>query len=189
MCSKIGLIIYLEQKFVKLFVNFLTFRLQSSYRPSTNPTSPSRASCVRWEAAKESRVCFSVYEMGRFLPGRVAADFGVEYTNVVIFGTATIVEDIQEKNASSSYFSRNIFLMCKQERTISQLQSAILPDRPSTKSRFSNGAAKSILRSLIFLVLFAMGRRIRRLPSQASLAQFQQRMVSRSNVEATIAGS
>lgn len=42
------------------------------------------------------RVCFSVSEMGRLLPDKKAQEFGVEYAGVVVFGTATIVEDADE---------------------------------------------------------------------------------------------
>ncbi len=43
-----------------------------------------------------ARVCFSVSEMGRLLPDKEAQEFGVEYSGVVVFGTATIVEDAKE---------------------------------------------------------------------------------------------
>lgn len=43
-----------------------------------------------------SRVCFSVSEMGRLVPDTKAQEFGVEYAGVVVFGTATIVEDTPE---------------------------------------------------------------------------------------------
>ena len=42
------------------------------------------------------RICFSVFEMGRLLPAETASNFSVEYAGVVIFGTATIVNDTQE---------------------------------------------------------------------------------------------
>lgn len=43
-----------------------------------------------------SQVCFSVSEMGRLLPDKKAQEFGVEYSGVVLFGTASIVEDANE---------------------------------------------------------------------------------------------
>lgn len=39
------------------------------------------------------RVCFTVMEMGRLLPDEVALEFSVEYASVVVFGSATIVND------------------------------------------------------------------------------------------------
>jgi uncharacterized protein len=64
---------------------------------------------TRTNIERESRVCFSVYEIGRFLPSRVSAGFGVEYASVVIFGTATIVEDIQEKRRFFELFFAKYF--------------------------------------------------------------------------------
>jgi hypothetical protein len=42
------------------------------------------------------RVCFSINEMGRLLPADEALEFSVEYSGVVVFGRATIVEDATE---------------------------------------------------------------------------------------------
>lgn len=39
------------------------------------------------------KVCFSVMEMGRLLPAPVALEFSVEYAGVVVFGTATVIDD------------------------------------------------------------------------------------------------
>lgn len=47
-------------------------------------------------AQSNSRVCFSVSEMGRLLPDKKAQEFGVEYSGVVIFGTVNIVEEANE---------------------------------------------------------------------------------------------
>jgi hypothetical protein len=42
------------------------------------------------------KVCLTAFEMGRFIPARKACNFSVEYASVVIFGTASLVEDEQE---------------------------------------------------------------------------------------------
>jgi hypothetical protein len=42
------------------------------------------------------RACFSVMEIGRFLPTWEALEFSVEYSGVVVFGRARIIEDRQE---------------------------------------------------------------------------------------------
>lgn len=39
------------------------------------------------------KVCFTAYEMGRFLPGKRACSFGAEYQGVVVFGRLSVVED------------------------------------------------------------------------------------------------
>jgi uncharacterized protein len=44
----------------------------------------------------DERVCFSVSEMGRLLPAPEALEFSVEYAGVVIFGRATVIEDVEE---------------------------------------------------------------------------------------------
>jgi nitroimidazol reductase NimA-like FMN-containing flavoprotein (pyridoxamine 5'-phosphate oxidase superfamily) len=40
----------------------------------------------------DERVCFTVTEMGRLLPADEALEFSVEYTGVVVFGRAAIIE-------------------------------------------------------------------------------------------------
>jgi uncharacterized protein len=42
------------------------------------------------------RVCFSIMEMGRLLPADEALEFSVEYAGVVVFGSATVVDDEAE---------------------------------------------------------------------------------------------
>lgn len=42
------------------------------------------------------RVCYSVSEMGRIHTADKALDFGVEYQNVIVFGTAALVTDAEE---------------------------------------------------------------------------------------------
>lgn len=41
-------------------------------------------------------ICFSISEMGRLLPAEVALKFSVEYASVVVFGKASIVDDMAE---------------------------------------------------------------------------------------------
>lgn len=41
-------------------------------------------------------VCFSVHEMGRFLPADTALEMSVEYAGVVVFGRASVVENPDE---------------------------------------------------------------------------------------------
>ena len=66
--------------------------------------------CIYFHTAKEGRtrynidmntkVCFSVCEMGRLLPADVALEFSVEYKSVVVFGSAEVIED--EEKAKSA---------------------------------------------------------------------------------------
>jgi uncharacterized protein len=43
------------------------------------------------------RVCFTVSRIGRFLPNRKPVDFDVEYESVVVFGQASLIDDLTEK--------------------------------------------------------------------------------------------
>lgn len=45
---------------------------------------------------KHEKVCFSVTEMGRLLPADEALEFSVEYSGVVVFGMAVLLEDYAE---------------------------------------------------------------------------------------------
>jgi nitroimidazol reductase NimA-like FMN-containing flavoprotein (pyridoxamine 5'-phosphate oxidase superfamily) len=44
----------------------------------------------------DSRVCVSVSEMGRLLPGEKVTDYSVEYASVIIFGRASVVSNRDE---------------------------------------------------------------------------------------------
>jgi nitroimidazol reductase NimA-like FMN-containing flavoprotein (pyridoxamine 5'-phosphate oxidase superfamily) len=45
---------------------------------------------------ENSKICFSVSEMGRLLPADEALEVGIEYAGVVVFGQAQIVDDEAE---------------------------------------------------------------------------------------------
>jgi nitroimidazol reductase NimA-like FMN-containing flavoprotein (pyridoxamine 5'-phosphate oxidase superfamily) len=42
-------------------------------------------------------VCAEVSELGRFLPSNVALEFSLQFRSVIVFGSAFILEDEQEK--------------------------------------------------------------------------------------------
>lgn len=42
------------------------------------------------------KVCFEASEMGRLLPSNVALEFSVQYRSVVVFGTVSLVTDLDE---------------------------------------------------------------------------------------------
>lgn len=48
---------------------------------------------TRSNVEQDGRICFTVFAMGRLLPAAEALEFSVEYSSVVIFGRATIIED------------------------------------------------------------------------------------------------
>jgi hypothetical protein len=51
-----------------------------------------RTGRTRSNVEADPRVCFTAFEMGRLLPADVALEFSVEYSSVVIFGRAVLVE-------------------------------------------------------------------------------------------------
>lgn len=46
------------------------------------------------------KVCFTVTEMGRFLPAKEALEFSVEYKGVVVFGRGEIITDREEAGSA-----------------------------------------------------------------------------------------
>jgi nitroimidazol reductase NimA-like FMN-containing flavoprotein (pyridoxamine 5'-phosphate oxidase superfamily) len=52
-----------------------------------------RVGHTRATVEREARVCFSVSEIGRFLPANTALDMSVEFSSVVLFGSASIISD------------------------------------------------------------------------------------------------
>ena len=48
----------------------------------------------------DTRVCFSVSEMGRLLPADTALEFSVEYGGVVVFGHGAVVTEPQEASTA-----------------------------------------------------------------------------------------
>ncbi len=52
---------------------------------------------VRANLERHPRLCVEVSEMGRVLPSNIALEFSLQYRSVLVFGTASLVEDIEEK--------------------------------------------------------------------------------------------
>lgn len=65
---------------------------------------------TRSNIEEDGKVCVSVTEFGRLLPGPKAADFSTEYASVIIFGCASVVTDPNEIRSAfklqiAKYFS------------------------------------------------------------------------------------
>jgi nitroimidazol reductase NimA-like FMN-containing flavoprotein (pyridoxamine 5'-phosphate oxidase superfamily) len=58
-----------------------------------------RVGRTRANVDAEERVCFSIMEMGRLLPADEALEFSVEYSGVVVFGQAHVIDGEEAKNA------------------------------------------------------------------------------------------
>lgn len=56
-----------------------------------------RVGRVRANIERHQRVCFEASEWGRFLPSNLAMEFSLQYASVIVFGTARIIQDSQEK--------------------------------------------------------------------------------------------
>ena len=64
---------------------------------------------------KDSRVCFSISEMGRFLPAKRALNFSVEYKGVTVFGRVRIVEESDQAKHALQLLSDKYFPHLKPE--------------------------------------------------------------------------
>jgi uncharacterized protein len=54
---------------------------------------------LRANIDKHSRVCAEVSEIGRYLPSNVALEFSVQYRSVMVFGTAHVLQDMEEQRS------------------------------------------------------------------------------------------
>lgn len=52
---------------------------------------------VRANIERNPQVCLEASELGKLLPSNVALEFSLQYRSVMVFGTARILEDLEEK--------------------------------------------------------------------------------------------
>jgi len=52
---------------------------------------------VRANIERHPEVCVEVSEVGRLLPSNTAIEFSIQYRSVIVFGTASIVDDLPEQ--------------------------------------------------------------------------------------------
>jgi len=52
---------------------------------------------IRSNIESNSRVCFEASELGKMLPSNVALEFSLQFRSVVVFGTARILTNLDEK--------------------------------------------------------------------------------------------
>ncbi len=65
---------------------------------------------MRVNAEANARVCFEVFESGKFLPSNVALELSVQYASVIAFGTLRVLQDDADKERAlyglmQKYFS------------------------------------------------------------------------------------
>ncbi|MCB8980542.1 MAG: pyridoxamine 5'-phosphate oxidase family protein [Ardenticatenaceae bacterium] len=71
--------------------------------------------------ASETKICFTIFEMGRLLPAKEALEFSVEYSGVTVFGTAVTVEDPSKPNTACNCCWTNTPRTSNQTRIIAAL--------------------------------------------------------------------
>jgi nitroimidazol reductase NimA-like FMN-containing flavoprotein (pyridoxamine 5'-phosphate oxidase superfamily) len=71
---------------------------------------------TRSNVEADERVCFSVAEMGRLLPADEALEFSVEYSGVVVFGSAYVVGEDTEARYGLQLLLDKYFPHLKPER-------------------------------------------------------------------------
>ncbi|MCB9421875.1 MAG: pyridoxamine 5'-phosphate oxidase family protein [Ardenticatenaceae bacterium] len=52
-----------------------------------------RVGRTRSNVENDGPICFTISEMGRLLPAKEALEFSVEYSGVMVFGTAVLIDD------------------------------------------------------------------------------------------------
>ena len=52
---------------------------------------------IRANIERNPRVCVEVSETGTALPSNIALEFSFQYRSVIVFGTASLIEDVEEK--------------------------------------------------------------------------------------------
>jgi len=55
---------------------------------------------VRANIERNPKVCLETSELGKLLPSNIALEFSLQYRSVMVFGTAHIIEDDEEKRIS-----------------------------------------------------------------------------------------
>ncbi len=52
---------------------------------------------VRANLERHPRVCVEISEMGKVLPSNIALEFSLQYRSVIVFGAASLINDVEEK--------------------------------------------------------------------------------------------
>ena len=55
---------------------------------------------VRENIERNPKVCLEASQLGKLLPSNIALEFSLQYRSVLVFGTAHILEDAEEKRAA-----------------------------------------------------------------------------------------
>ena len=55
---------------------------------------------VRANIERNPKVCLEASELGKLLPSNVALEFSLQFRSVMVFGSARIIEDVEDKRAA-----------------------------------------------------------------------------------------
>ncbi len=89
-----------------------------------------------------SRVCFSVFEMGRMLPADRALEFSVEYVGVVAVGTSVVVADADEQRCGLALIMEKYAPQYKPGADYAAPTDTICRERPCSAWISMNGPAR-----------------------------------------------
>jgi hypothetical protein len=64
---------------------------------------------VRSNIERNPKVCLEATEMGKLLPSNIALEFSLQYRSVLVFGSARILQDPEEKQAALYGLIRKYF--------------------------------------------------------------------------------
>jgi uncharacterized protein len=55
---------------------------------------------LRSNIERNPKICLEASEMGKLLPSNIALEFSLQYCSVTVFGSARIIEDVEDKRAA-----------------------------------------------------------------------------------------
>jgi nitroimidazol reductase NimA-like FMN-containing flavoprotein (pyridoxamine 5'-phosphate oxidase superfamily) len=64
---------------------------------------------VRANLERDSRICLEASQMGKLLPSNIALEFSLQYRSVLVFGSARILEEAEEKREALYGLVRKYF--------------------------------------------------------------------------------
>lgn len=64
---------------------------------------------IRSNIERHPEVCVEVSELGKFLPANVSLEFSLQYRSVIVFGKASILEDLEDKRAMLNRLTAKYF--------------------------------------------------------------------------------
>lgn len=89
------------------FLNFMTFVFDE--KKNAIYLHSAHKGRTRANIENNPNVCFGVAQIGRFYPGKTAMEFSNEYSSVMVYGKAALVDDINESRRAMSMLMEKYF--------------------------------------------------------------------------------